>query len=313
MKAQTLAAAALAAVFAGNLPAADPTLLNLVMPDAKVLAGVNVAQAKTSPFGQYILGQISDAHGGFNVAVAQLGFDPRQDLIEVLSASNGVAPSGLVMATGTFNVSAITTAAVTGGAAQETYNGVTILEDPKATHGVAFLNGSLVVAGDVAGVKAAISRHGSGTSLPIAVANQVKALSAADDAWFLCTVPPSSLAPQGALNLGVNKSAQQNVVLQIQAVNGGVKFGANVTFTAQAQADNAQDATNLVGMMQLMANMLQLQASQNPQAAALGKALQVSASGSTVNISVSLPESQFQQILQQPKANVKHSTPAVRK
>ena len=54
MNARFLTTATLTTVFAGVLPAtaADPQLLNLVMPDAKVLAGVNVDQAKTSPFGQ---------------------------------------------------------------------------------------------------------------------------------------------------------------------------------------------------------------------------------------------------------------------
>ncbi|MBV8818968.1 MAG: hypothetical protein JO022_11470, partial [Acidobacteriaceae bacterium] len=34
---------------------ADPVLLALVMPDAKAVAGVQVAEAKTSAFGQYVL------------------------------------------------------------------------------------------------------------------------------------------------------------------------------------------------------------------------------------------------------------------
>ena len=58
MKASIFAAAPLTIVFAGLLPAADPQLLNLVMPDAKMLADVNVDQAKASPFGQFVLAQI---------------------------------------------------------------------------------------------------------------------------------------------------------------------------------------------------------------------------------------------------------------
>ena len=58
MKPPTLTVATLIAVFAGLAPAADPQLVNLVMPDAQVLAGINVDQAKTTPFGQYLLSQI---------------------------------------------------------------------------------------------------------------------------------------------------------------------------------------------------------------------------------------------------------------
>src|SRR5579863_8849604 len=131
MKARILTTATLVVVFSGTLPAVDQNLLNLVMPDAKIVAGVNVVTAKNSPFGQYILSQFT-GNANFTVATTQLGFDPTKDVIEVLTASNGVkdSPSGLAMASGTFNVSAITTAAVAGNATTETYNGITLLEDP---------------------------------------------------------------------------------------------------------------------------------------------------------------------------------------
>ena len=57
MKAQILTATLLTA-FSGALSAADPLLLNLVMPEAKVLAGVNVEQAKGTQFGQFVLDQL---------------------------------------------------------------------------------------------------------------------------------------------------------------------------------------------------------------------------------------------------------------
>ncbi len=310
MKARLFTTTALAAVFAGSLPAVDQNLLNLVMPDAKVIAGVNVLTAKNSPFGQYVLSQFA-GNANFNMATTQFGFDPTKDVNEVLTASNGVkgSPSGLAMATGTFNVSAITTAAVTGNAVTETYNGVTLLEDPQKAGAVAFLNSTLVVAGDVASVKAAIDRQSAPQSLPSGVLSQIKALSVADDAWFVTAVPVSSLlGPNAGVvvpGAGANAQTQLNIASQIQSASGGVKFGANVAFAAQAQADNATDATNLAGMLQLLANMLQMQGSTKPQAAAIGKALTVSSSGTAVNVSLTLPEAQFQSLLK-PQAVVKH-------
>ena len=58
MKVRIVALIALFTVSAALSAAADPQLLNLVMPDAQVMAGVNVEQAKTTPFGQYVLSQI---------------------------------------------------------------------------------------------------------------------------------------------------------------------------------------------------------------------------------------------------------------
>jgi hypothetical protein len=309
MKARMLTTATLVTVFAGTLPAANQNLLNLVMPDATVIAGVNVLTAENSPFGQYVLSQFA-GNSNFTVATTQLGFDPTKDVTEVLTASNGVkgSHSGLAMATGTFNVSAITTAAVTGGATSETYNGVPLIEDPQQTGAVAFLSSTLAVAGDVASVKAAIDRQSAPQALPAAVLSQIKALSAADDAWFVTTVPVSTLIGPNALvapGLNSNAKAQLNIVSQIQSASGGVKFGANVAFNAVAQADNAQDATNLAAMIQLMANMLQLQGSNNPKAAAVGKALTVSSSGTAVTVSLTLPDAQFQSLLK-PQTAMKH-------
>lgn len=313
MKARILTTATLVIAFAGTLPAVDQNLLNLLMPDAAVVAGVNVLSAKSSPFGQYVLSQFT-GNANFAVATTQLGFDPTKDVIEVLTASNGsrTTHSGLAMATGTFNVSAITTAATTAGAASETYKGVNLLEDPKQTGAIAFLTSSLAVAGDIASVKAAIDRQSAPATLPASLVSQIKTLSAADDAWFLTTVPVSSLmGPKTNLvapGLGANGQTQLNVAQQIQAASGGVKFGANVVFAGQATADNVQDATNLAGMLQLVANMAQMQASTNPQAAAIAKALIVSSSGTTVNVSLTLPDAQFQQLLKPQNSPARHRT-----
>src|SRR5579863_971590 len=177
MKARILNTATLVAVFAGTLPAVDQNLLNLVMPDAKVVAGVNVLTAENSPFGQYVISQFA-GNANFTVAVTQMGFDPTKDVNEVLTASNGVkgSPSGLAMATGTFNVSAITTAAVTGNVVTETYNGINLLEDTQKAGAVAFLTSTLVVAGDIASVKAAIDRQSAPQALPSSLLSQIKTL-----------------------------------------------------------------------------------------------------------------------------------------
>ncbi|MFI4982625.1 MAG: hypothetical protein ACHQIO_19915, partial [Nevskiales bacterium] len=277
-------------VFAGMLPAVDSQLLNLVMPDAKVLAGVNVTQAKSSPFGQYVLSQIAAGNDGIAQLAALTGFDPSRDVNELLLASNG-APgghAGLATATGTFNAASIASFATGHGGVAETYAGVTILEDPKLTHGIAFLSESLVAAGDIADVKAAIDRRANPSILPAALVTQVQQLGAADDAWALTTVPPSSLRPASAPvpNSGLAGSLL-NALGNVQSVSGGVKFGATVNFGLQAQADNAQDATALAGVVQFLVSMAQLNGANNPQAAAALQSLSATAQGSTVNIALS--------------------------
>src|SRR3954471_19340550 len=259
MSARFLITATVVSVLTGVLPAtaADPQLLNLVMPDAKVLAGVNVDQARNSPFGQYILSrvQLQDTH--LKEFTTLTGFDPTRDVHELLVASSGGATpqTGLVVARGNFDPSRINALALTkSGTASETYNGVTIVEDAKHTSGFAFLNATIVAAGDLANVKAAIDRQRTPAPLPAAVIIQVNQWSNTQDAWAVITVPPSSLHPATGMPTipGVGPANQNNAFQTIQQAAAGVKFGTNIVVTAQAQAATAQDATQLGNTLKLL-------------------------------------------------------------
>jgi hypothetical protein len=299
MKAQILTATLLT-VFSGALSAADPQLLNLVMPDAKVLAGVNVEQAKGTQFGQYVLNQLQTHDAQMQQLVALTGFDPRRDVSELLVASDGVAGSkqGLALARGNFDIAKITAAATVAGAATEVYNGFTILEDPKNKEaGIAFLDPTKVAAGDIASVKGAIDRLKTPQPLPVAVTDKVNQWSLSQDAWGITTVPPDSLVPAGQ----GTQNPMFNVGKSVQAAAGGVKFGALVVFSGEAQCDTAENAKTLGDMIQLLINMAQMQANLDPTAAALIKSVTVTASGNLMKIQASLPEDVFQQLLQSHK------------
>ena len=303
MKVQIFATATLLAVFSGALPAADSRLLNLVMPDATVLAGVNVDQAKATPFGQYVLTTLLQAQDPKLQQLATLtGFDPRRDVSELLLASTSAAgnKTGLALAHGVFDPAKIAAAAQSAGAGVETYGGLSIIEDPQHQNGFAFLDSTLVVAGDVANVKAAIDRRNGGPTIPTTLADQVQQLNSTEDAWAISTVPPSTLRPAAAVPpaAGVNV---QNALQKIESASAGVKFGSVVVVTGQAQAATPQDATSVGDVLKLFVSMAQLQASQHPEAAALAQSLVVSAQGSTVKITLSLPEDQIQQLVK-PKA-----------
>jgi hypothetical protein len=297
MKAQILTATLLTA-FSGALSAADPQLLNLVMPDAKVLAGVNVEQAKGTQFGQFVLNQLQTHDAQMQQLVAMTGFDPRRDVSELLVSSDGVAGSktGLALARGSFDIAKITAAATVAGAATEVYNGFTILEDPKNKEaGIVFLDATKVAAGDIASVKGAIDRLKTPQLLPAAVTVKVNQWSLSQDAWGIATVPPNSLVPAGQ----GTQNPMFNVGKSVQAAAGGVKFGALAVFSGEAQCDTAQNSKTLGDMIQLLINMAQMQANLDPTAAALIKSVTVTADGNLMKIQASLPQDVFQQLLQQ--------------
>src|SRR5690348_8087189 len=116
--APVLVATTLVLICAGLLPAADSQLLGLIMPDAKIVAGINVDTAKATPFGVYVLGQIQ-AQGAQHLRQvgALTGFDPTRDLHEILLASNGAPEthSGLIVARGNFDAARIRAAGQAGG------------------------------------------------------------------------------------------------------------------------------------------------------------------------------------------------------
>src|ERR1700722_16592874 len=111
--------------------AADPALLQMVMPDSQVVAGLQVTQAKGSLFGQYVLSHLSVNDTKLEEFTSQTGFDPRYDVSEIVIASNWKSSTPdnrwLVLAHGTFNVAKISAAAQTNGSAPTVYQGVNLL------------------------------------------------------------------------------------------------------------------------------------------------------------------------------------------
>jgi hypothetical protein len=162
------------------------------------------------------------------------------------------------------------------------------------------------VAGSIGDVKDAIARVNNPSMLPGSVSTQVKELSTTEDAWGLTTVPLSNLGMYASKNSPVPLgNGMQNSLGSVQSMSGGVKFGPNVTLNVQLVSDTAQNATALAGVIQFFANMAQLNAAKNPQAAAALQALTATASGPNVNVSLSLKDEQFRKLLQ-PEADMAH-------
>jgi hypothetical protein len=300
MKSRISIAVALVALFAVTLPgrAADPDMLKLVMPDAKVIAGVNVVQARNSPFGQYLLSQTTGKDADLDKLSALVGFDPRRDITELLMASSGDQKRGLVLARGAFDPGKIGALAQQKGATTLDYAGSTILIDPKKTGGVTFADPTLAILGDIESIKAALDRWSAPTTLPAQVLSEVAQWSL-QDAWMVAVgLPGSFKLPQGA----PPQMAQQPSIQSIKGFDGGLKFGSSVVVTARAVADTNQNATALAGAIQLITNLMQMQSAQNPQAATLLKSLVVTTTGNAVDLSWSIPQDQLEQILKQHRA-----------
>jgi hypothetical protein len=90
------------------------------------------------------------------------------------------------------------------------------------------------------------------------------------------------------------------LVKNIQSSSAGLKFGANVQFTAQAVADTPQDASALGDVIKMIASLAAMSAGSNPDAAAIAQtlqSLQVTTTGATVNLAATVPEAQVETLL----------------
>jgi hypothetical protein len=269
-----------------------------------MLAGIQVNQAQSSPFGRYLLSQI-ELDRSTNKVMAEAGFDPRRDVREILAAS-GDNLSALVLGSGSFQPVKISSAAVAAGAALSTYRGVALLTSSGnrtslSAGSIAFLDASTVAAGNMDAVKAVIDRRAAGAVFSGPLADRARQISIASDAWLASLAPPAALtnAAQTAAQLGPFQNLLQSAV-QLSA---GVKFAAaQVTLSAEVVARSAQDAQAMADVLRFLASMLQTSRS-GPNASpntsktpSLADAAQISSSGSAMHLVISVPEQQMEQL-----------------
>jgi hypothetical protein len=293
--------------------AADPALLQLMMPDAKVIAGLRVNQAKNSLFGQYVLSHMQIDSAGFQKFASETGFDPRADVSEIVMASSwksGAPGNGwIVAARGTFDVPKILSAAQVNAGIVSTYQGVSLITLPsppnsQLQNAIAFLDATLATMGDLDSVKAAVDRQKS--QGPTAGAfSKAQDVSAKNDFWFVTLVAISefsSVIP----NADLGGAMQHNLLAGINQASGGVRFGDAVAVSLEAVARSDKDAQALVDVVKFFAGLVQLNREKNPEAgqvATLLDTLQASTTGNITTISLAIPELQLEQMLQTVQQN----------
>jgi hypothetical protein len=283
----------------------SPTLLNLVMPDATVVSGMNVAQSVTSPFGQYILSQMQSNDAGFLQFISATGFDPRKDLLEILAATpstgSSSSHSGLILGRGVFQPAMIIGAATEQGGVITNYKGFSLIGPPANHSGddiaLTFLDGSTAAIGNGASVKSVIDRKLAGATFTGTLAQTAIAASAANSAWFATATPLSDFMSnkQGG-NLG--GVAQSPLLQSVQQASGGVQFGTTgITVSADAVTASPQNAQALVDVLKFFVSMITGNANAPANVASVASTAQFSVNGSTAHVSLVLAEAQVEQLL----------------
>ncbi len=300
-------------VTAAFVAAADPALMKLVMPEARVLAGFNISQGLASPLGQFVLSQMPPDTADFQKFITVTGFDPRHNLREVLIAAPG-GPSqkqaGLVLVRGSFDAGRAVALAKQHGAGVSYYKGVPILSGgAKKSKGksqghpegwFALLDNSTVALGDAASVRGAIDRRSTGSTLDAHLVNKVNELSSLYDFWGVSTIPATEWT--GTVPVPDEKASgvmKGDMFRAISETSGGVRFGNDIEISGEAVTRSAKDATALADVIRFLTGLVQMNA-QDPKVAGVSKFLQtmeLSTDGNTMKMSLRVPEAEVEKLI----------------
>jgi hypothetical protein len=278
--------------------AVDPGLLNLMMPDAKILSGIQVDASKSSPFGQYVLSQMQSEDANFAKFTAETGFDPRRDLSEIVVGTAGTsdAPTVLIAGRGVFDPARIIATARASGATVTSYKGLDLLthEDNNTMGAIGFLDGRTALMGTLAAVQAAIDRGSGVSGLPSTVTDKVRQLAASNDAWFYSTGPITDFFTGKIADANLSGAMQGNLLQAVKQASGGIKFGSSdIRLSGEAVTRSPEDAKALSDVVRFIAGLVQLNRDSNEQAqkiATLVDTMQLTVSANAMQLSLVIPE-----------------------
>jgi hypothetical protein len=300
-------------VMTGAASAADPQLLRLVMPDAKVVSGIDFERAKSTPFGLFLMAQLPSTDQGLNELITLTGFDPRRDIREIVMASpaDPQTKAGLLLVRGSFDSQRILTAFKRDGKGAETYHGVAIVSTGHAPHGVsqalAFLDDSTVVAGDIESVRGTIDRRGASSNLDASLADAISRASLNQDIWVVSTAPVSAFASVMP-DKNVKGALQGDLIKAIQQSSGGIRFGKMIEISGELTARTDKDASSLADVVKFFMNMAAMQGAGGElgHLTALLQNLTVNANANAVKLFVSIPENDLEALIKVAGGRVAH-------
>ncbi len=305
-------------LFAGasvtTFAAVDQTLLALVPPGTKMIASVDISQARNSQIGQYMLSRMHNEDHSFEELIQQTGFDPRRDLQSFVFASTGPGAEGskpnfVVIVRGTFDQSRIRTMAKTKGASIESYRGADLYihDSDHPPTALAFADTGVLVMGDVATVEQVLANRGNPTPLDPGLQQLVSSAGANNDAWFASVMPGAYLANH--LRHEMNQPAAGQALNSILQASGGVQFGDQVRLSFDGTARSPKDAQSLRDVIRFLGSMAQMNRQKGPNAESVASAvdsMDLRIEGDAVHVSVSVPEKTLEQLADQ-GVGVSHS------
>jgi hypothetical protein len=224
--------------------AEQTALVDLLPADAQIAFGIKVHSVLNSELAKNLTAEMKGQTAEWQKLIALSGFDPLNDLDEVLIASTGAgekAPT-LIVARGKFDVAKL-------AANAEIYNGVPLVtsQNPKAPGVYGFLDETTAIAGDPDTVRAAIDHRGQAASLDAKLASQISEYRDRYDIWAVVN-RPEGLAKFVPKSNGPAASGLDS----IDHFQFGLSVQKGLELAAEVHARTAKDAEQLSSTLQFL-------------------------------------------------------------
>ena len=308
--------------FQALVASTGPTELSYVPADASVVAYADVKSIMNSELRQRFKQSVPMPMGeeGQREFFEKTGIDIENDVDYVVAAatalpgSGGSSPNGVIVARGRFDVVKLEGLALEHGAQVQEYKGKRLLTLRHSTSSVeapadgtavttqthdktgvlAFLEPGLVALGDLTSVQRAIDAQLSAHSITSnnEMMDLVTDIEQTNNAWAVGRF--DLITSQAKLP---DEIATKIPPVKWLAVAGHVNGG--VSAQLRAEANDAQAAENLRGVLNGVISLAKLQGQNDPKLTSLINSLQLTGSGTTVRLSFSVPAEIFE--LMQPK------------
>lgn len=259
----------------------DPALEALIPADTVFVVGGNVDAVRETPVYQKLLSRVPLPQ--LDEFTRQTGLDPRQDLSQILSCSNG--KNGVLMARGKFNVADLETRLQARGAPRFRYKNHSLFGSERLAF--LFLNASTAVVGPSAELRSIVDR-GSGGGLPPALRDLVRTIPASDQIWAALTGGLQSLnlaAPQDS-----NLANVMSTLKSIDTATIGMDLRNGIGLMAEVTCKTERDAKFVHDMLKGVVGIGRLNTPDNhPELLQLYDAIQVTAQQNHTTVTAQIP------------------------